>query len=248
MSVSNSRDWSDDRAVPKLKEYIKRKLGDGVVCVELTEEQLDDAIRDAEEFWMQWVGREKIVDFTFTGAVVYPADSIASDIDSITNVYFDVDDESLRDVFGWAGVEINPFQTVYQGRGGYASLVQLMQYRENAQRIVSADKDWGWNRANRTLEISPKLEGTRRVKILYQSRSFDYNYLATYEWHLFRDYALAKSMRTLGLIRMKYAELPSATGGFSMDGDSLWSNAEMMEMSIEDKMRNMQRPTGFWVE
>ena len=55
-------------------------------------------------------------------------------------------------------------------------------------------------------------------------------------------------MRTLATIRMKYGDKPSATGAFTMDGDAMWANAEAMEIQIEEKMRLMQQPVGFFIE
>jgi hypothetical protein len=80
------------------------------------------------------------------------------------------------------------------------------------------------------------------VKVFYLSRCFDFASLATYEWLQFRQYALAKAMKTLATIRMKFPEKVSATGTFTMDGETMWANAEALEMQIEEKMRLMQRP------
>jgi len=243
--MSCGKEWqSGDRAIAKLKEYILRKLGCDVIGVELTDAQLEDAVHDAEEYWQMWVGRVRSVDLTVDSRREYPATDLGPDVDSVTDVFFDAYDHSLRDVFGWADVEINPFQQVYEGRGAYSAIVQYMQYRETARQIVSSDRDWMWDKTRRVLVISPRESSTRLIKVVYLSRCFDYGYLRTYEWALFREYAYCKAMRTLAHIRMKFPEKPSATGTFSMDGESMWANAEAMEMQIEEKMRLMQHPVG----
>jgi hypothetical protein len=244
MSDCNT-EWQDpERAREKLKEYILRKLGCDVVGVELSDEQLDDAIHDSELYWMMWVGRVRSVTMAVGSLREYPALQIAPDVDSVVDVYFDADDTTLKDVFGWADVEINPFQTTFTTQGGYSSLIQYMQYRETAQKIVSSDKDWMWDKTRRVLVLSPLRGWMANVKVVYLSRCFDYNVLRTYEWHLFRQFAYVKAMKTLAHIRMKFPEKPSATGSYSMDGDSLWSNAEAMEIMLEEKMRLLQRPVG----
>ena len=239
-----NKDWKDERATAKVKEWILRKLGCDVVGVELTDDHLEDALMESREYWMQWVGRVRAVDLTLNQSREYAADLIGPDVDSVTDVYFDVYDDGLRDVFGWADVEINPFQSVYEGRGGYSSIVQYEMYREDVRRIVSSDRDWQWDRARRMLIISPRDHSMNKIRVIYLSRCFDYSYLSTYEWTTFRNYALAKAMKTLSVIRMKFPEKPSATGTFSMDGETMWANAEAMEMQIEEKMRQMQRPVG----
>lgn len=244
--------WDDNtRTRTELVGWIKRKLGCGVVSVELTDEQLDDSVRDAEEFWQMWVGVVKSVDTVTTSDNVIPAASIAADLDSVVNVLFETTGDTLGQYFGWADVEFNPLQNYYGAgsQGGYSNLVQYMAYMEDAKRVLSSDWDWDWDRTKRVLTLSPStMASGRRIRIIYLSREMSYAYLSSYEWKLFRDYALAKAMKTLAIIRMKYSDKPSATGSFAMDGDSMYANAEAIEVATEDKMRQMQRPVGFFAE
>ncbi len=232
----------------ELGEYIKRRLGGGTICVELTDDHLDDAAMLAEEWWQSWVGVTKAIQLTLTDSTEYPAASLAPDIASVVDVIFQLYDDGLEKIFDWAGVEINPYTYVYGGGGDYGALVQYMQYREMGKRIVSADRDWEWFAETQTLIITPRTSGGDKAVVVYMSTLMDYSRLAPYEWLVFRDYALAQAMKTLAFIRMKYSEKPSATGGFSMDGDSLYANAEGMEQQVEEKMRNLQHPVAFWAE
>lgn len=213
------------------------------------DEQLEDAITESQEYWMQWVGRILSTDLDITAeSREYPAALIGTDVDSVVDVAFDAYDEGLRDVFGWADVEINPYQWVYGGRGGYSAINQYMMYREDARKITSSDRDWEWDRTRRVLIISPRYSDTRKVKVLYLSRCFDFAYLTTYEWLQFRKYALAQAMKILATIRMKFPEKPGAAGQFTMDGETMWANAEALEMQVEEKMRLMQRPVGIFTD
>ena len=223
-----------------VKEWICRRLGKPVINVELTNDQLDDAVMLAKEYWQMWVGQCK--------AVHSEADMGVTDLDYVTEVVFAYSSSSLTDFFAWADVELNPFQYVFSGEGGYGALVQYMQYREMGKRIVSADRDWDWNKAKRRLIITPRETTTPLVEIFYVSRDIELSYLTTYEWRMFREYALSQAMKTLAHIRMKFADKPSTTGGFTMDGDSLYANAEGMEQQVEEKMRSLQTPVSFWAE
>jgi hypothetical protein len=237
------------RTEAEIKEWICRRLGAPVVKVELTDDQLDDAVMLAKEYWQMWVGQCKAVQMRLTGTTEYSeADIGVDDLDYVADVVFAFQTSNLTDFFAWADVEINPFQYVFSGEGGYGMLVQYMQYREMGKRIVSADRDWDWDRAKRKLIIVPKETSTPEVEIFYISRNIDLSYLDTYEWRMFREYALSQAMKTLAHIRMKFADKPSAMGSFTMDGDSLYANAEGMEQQIEEKVRNLQHPTGFWAE
>jgi hypothetical protein len=81
---------------------------------------------------------------------------------------------------------------------------------------------------------------------VYLSTQVDLRYLSNAEYWLFREYAQVQAMKTLAMIRMKYSDKPSATGTFSMDGDSVWANAEAREMELVEKIRQLQSPIGFW--
>lgn len=237
------------RTEAEVKEWICRRFGSPVVNVELTDDQLDDAVTLAKEYWQMWVGQCKAVQMKLTGTTEYSeADIGVDDLDYVTEVVFSSPTDSLIDFFAWADVEINPFQHVFSGEGGYGSLVQYMQYREMGKRVVSADRDWEWDRAKRRLIVTPKNTQTPDVEIFYISRNIELSYLTSYEWRMFREYALSQAMKTLAHIRMKFADKPSAMGSFTMDGDSLYANAEGMEQQVEEKVRNLQTPVGFWAE
>lgn len=241
------RDWQDDRAIEKLKAWIQRQLGCDVIGVELSDDQLQDAVDDAQEYWQMWVGNVKAVTVNITSDVEYPAASIAEDVDSVVDVAFDRDANSFRDVYAWADVEINPFQYLYRSHDGQSALLQYLHYEENAQRILSADRDWSWDRPRRTLIISPSGGSATKMMVFYLSRCFDYLKLSTYEWHLFREYCLGKAMMILANIRSKFDNLPSASGDTTLNGESMYANAEAKLLQIEEKMRQMQRPTGILV-
>ena len=57
-----------------------------------------------------------------------------------------------------------------------------------------------------------------------------------------------RAMKTLATIRMKYSDKPSATGTYTMDGETMYANAEAMEMRLEEKMRLMQHPVGIMTD
>lgn len=232
----------------QVKEWICRRLGKGVVNVELTDDQVDDALRDAKEWWQMWVGQAKSVLFTLTGGTEYGESLIADDIDSVVDVVFEVESESFEHLFSWADVEVNPYTWLYScgEPGGFSALVQYMQYREMSRMITSSDKEWDWDRARRTLVVTPEPDAGSRVLVTYISTTVNMSYLTNYEMRVFRNYALAQAMKTLAAIRMKYSGKPSSTGEFSMDGDAMWANGEALEQDMEEKMRQLQEPVGFF--
>ncbi len=229
----------------ELRTWIKRRLGHGVICVELTDEQLDIAIEDAKRFWAAWVGQPKMVYLTTTGSSEIAEATIGTDVDCVVEVTYPVSDDLTR-LFSWADVEVNPYTWVYQGYGGYSALVQLMQYREMGKRVVSADLDWEWDRAQRKIILMPPPDVGQRIGVVYLSTQVDATKFSNAEYWLFREYAQCQAMKTLAMIRTKYADKPSATGSFGMDGDGMYANAEAREQELVEKIRQLQSPVGFW--
>jgi len=227
-----------------LKAFIKRRLGDGVIHVELTDGQMDDVIVEAKRFYAQYFGQIKAVTMTLDGRREYPEAEIASDVESVVDVFFSTSGASFKDVWAWADVEIDPFAFVYEGCGDYSMLVQYMQYREMGRRITSSDRDWEWDQAKRTLVISPVPESGVSVGVVYLTNDIDLAKVRGWEEQCVQDYALGSAMLTLGNIRTKYADKPSATGAFTMDGDILYANGDALREAAIEKARNQTMPTG----
>lgn len=234
---------------PQILDYIRRRLGHPVVKVELSDDQLRDAIADAKRWWASWVGQLKSVTLTTTGSSVIEEATIGSDVDTVVDVIFDFEaGGDLTQLYAWANVEISPYTFVYGGGVDYSELLQYLQQREMAKRMVSADADWAWDEASRVLRLSPTMSAGRTIMVYYQSNDVEIGVLTNSEVDLVRKYALAQAMRTLATIRMKYSDRPSATGSFTMDGDAMWANAEAIQAEVEEKMRQVQRPVAFWLE
>lgn len=231
----------------QIKEWMQRKIGACVVNVEADEDQLDDGIEQAKGWWQMWVGERKVVVVPIvSGQYEYLGSDFATDIDSVVDVTFEASGSTLSNMFGWADVEINPYTTVFGGQGGYSEVLQYMQYREMSKEICSADRDWDWERATKSLTISRSSSTGTKMLVEYISKEMDLAYLTNYEMRQFRDYALAQTMKAVGNIRSKFQGKPSATGEFSMDGDIMWSNGDALEKEAEEKMRQLQEPIGFF--
>jgi hypothetical protein len=236
-----------------LKEWILRRLGKGIVDVELTPESLQDAVDEGKRFYASFFGQAKMVTLRLNQATEYDAALIAppsgEEIDSVVDVHFPVDGASFNNLWSWAGVDFDPATMAYAQSGQYSALVQYMQYREMGRRIVSADRDWEWDHARRKLIVSPRPDScTVAVAYLVTFAGIVIEKIRAWEEQLVQDFALGSAMMTLGNIRTKYADKPSATGSFTMDGDILYANGENIRENVIEKARNFVPPTGFWAE
>ena len=237
-----------------IKDFCKRKLGYPVVGVELSDDQIGDALEESKEVFQGYIGQQKV--HVISGVSAGGAFDMPSDCEDVVDVAFALNASGLFDQFNWAGVELGPLSFgLYGGYnldgggvgGGYSYLVQALQYRELAKEVLSVDRDWTWDRAQRKLLIFPT-EGDVGSKALtrYLVDSLDVSLLRSYEYGLLRRYTFAECCETLAQVRTKYADLPSATGTLSLNGDTLFSNAETIKMNVEDKLKLLRAPAPFF--
>jgi len=234
-----------------IKDYVMRRLGEGTVCVELTGDHMDDCVLRAEEWWSQFFGTRKYALMVSTGTAEY---DVPDDCDAVTEVIFESIGNSLADVFDWAGVSLgvwdlvgSRFGTGGSGMGGgYSDLVQQLQYLEQAKQIVSAIRDWDYDRVRRKLTIHPTPASGEKMAMYYLSSAVETSYMKRYELMIFRDLVYAYAMQTLGNIRSKYQDLPSASGTMTLNGDTLLTNSEQLLVILEEKARKLTKPVGFW--
>ena len=233
----------------ELKAYILRRLGEGRICVELTPQQVADSVDDAKLWLMLHMGGTLKQDtLTLTaGSNEYDA---ASDCESVVDVIFQKDANDFFDSFDFDGTTFTTWDFWYGpsagGQGYYSRLLQSYQYVEMAQRMLSSDNEWKWNKASRKLLIYPNSVGTT-VRYLYLSNDVDMSTISRRELYFLKEYSFAAAMEILGYIRTKYSEVPSASGSISLNGDTLLTNAETLKMNLEDKVKEHKRPLGFIV-
>ena len=235
------------QSVQDIKDYITRSLGGGVVAVELTDLQLQDAVDSAAMLYHQIIGDYNFSTIPVNGPGEY---SMSPSCTMVVEVYFDLNGSGLYDSFDWAGVELGPMSFgMYGGYrdssgagGGYSYLIQAMNYRDQAKRILGVEDDWFWDRERRLLCLTGCSSSTSRIGVRWQTNDINWSTLFPSEYHLFRRWALAEAMITLGQIRTKYGSLPSAQGDLSLNGDALKSEADGIKMNVMEQVKMIRPP------
>lgn len=237
-----------------IKQYALRKLGFGVVDIELTDAMLSDCIVDAKRWFATYIGQLK--ETTITIAPSGGAFSVPDDVEFVTNVVFQ-DMHDFEDYFDWADIDLSPL--AFGGSFGvgpnsamstdYSYILQLRQYFEMGKRIIGTDQDWEFNRETRKIEVYPSRgvvdHGTIAV-IKYLTNDPDVALMNLYEYDMVRKWAYAEAMEYLGNIRTKFAEWPSSTGSVALNGDTLLANADSLKSALTDKVRALRKPVGFF--
>lgn len=232
---------AEEAAVNDISGFIRRRLGLGVVDNELTDLQISDAITKSKRWYASHIGQYKVATLIGTGLTEY---SVADDVENVVDVTFPTTTDNIFQVFDWAGVQLSIADFVTLRQGGYSILLERLQYWEMIKQIVSSECDWNWDRWRRKLVISPAVPSGTNALYLYSTANIQISRMLAREIQLVQDYALAESMLTLGYIRGKYAGLPSASGDFSLNADTLLANADAMKVELEERIRGLVEPMG----
>jgi len=229
--------------------YTVRKLGGGVIDIELTDLHKKDCLDDTKRWYVERVGF-----LAWYQLPLVPGESnyqLSSDVLEVIDVLLpsfqlptlDVDSFSFTyftSLFGsWTSPQQSPMP--------YSELVQRLQYLETIGRVFSTDRDWDWQPENRRLVIMPPPRaggfGTMQSNALLKvfSANIDTKQLDPRGHDYFRRKLLIEAQATLGNIRETYDTYTTLGGDRSMNGAALISRAETQAEKLERDVLNWER-------
>jgi hypothetical protein len=236
----------------ELEQWLLRKLGGPLICVELSQEQLDDAIDDAIEWFIAKKGIERVLEKD-----LIPNETrveLPDDVDTVFEVVFAERELDFATIFSpFAFVDKIPYDVFANPRGGglYSSFVQSLQYIEMAKRIISVEPEWEVVRGERSYflvyRISSDALGSNPLKavIFYKPNCVTLEHLKFRDHDLIRRKALAEAKGTLSLVRGKYDAYPSAQGTLTLNADRLYEQAQEERDRLEEEIFDSGFPLGF---
>lgn len=217
-------------------DWVKRRLGHPVVKVELSDDMYADALDEAKRWYTshQGAGRHEGDLQVSVGLNEY---AMPAGCQLVYDVAFE-DNETIGvdiDGDGWIGASNN--RVVSKQRGSFSSMYLYLQYAETIKWITGAERSWFYIKETNKLIFAPNPATSYRVKYWYMTEQLDCAELMPQELQMVRDYTLAEAMWTLGMIRTKYASVPSATGEMTLNGDTLLGEASAMRDRLETKVK-----------
>lgn len=222
--------------------YVKRKLGDGITDVELTDDHLRDMIIDTKRWFSFRVGFKSFRQVVLQrNTSVYVMDP---DVIDVLRMYLptthfpavDTDDFSYTYslLFGqWRSPGASPMP--------YSDLVQRLQYLKMASNIFSADREFIYHPNTRELEVmpAPSILGTMLVEVW--SRNVDTRDLLPEDLDLFLRWCLAEAKETLGRIRGKFSQVTTVGGDRGLNAESLLVAAEKEKKELQQQAITWKR-------
>lgn len=229
----------------ELVDWILRRLGAGLLKVELTCDHVIDAVDAACRWFAAKKGVFKLGEMQIQpGRVQY---QLHNQVDIVLDVAFTQASTDMSVLFAPFLFldEAIPTDLFYSpsSAGVYSTHTQLLQHVKMSKRIIGAEQDW--EQRGRLLFVSPTPRQSGKAIIEFKSSVFNLHELPERDHYLVKQYAYAHAMRDLGFIRSKYSSFPGAEGDMSMNGDRLIDTAEGMIEKLNEEIILTGFPTKF---
>lgn len=247
-------------------DYIKRRVGGGVVVLEVSPEQVEDRFDDALRWYTARKGIKRFAFQTLTpGVQEY---TMPDDTDEVLWVTFPgVQLDIIAAVNPFAFIDVDQLPVAYQSITGvpggsfYGTLHQILAHAETARRIVGSEPAWEYYRENRTLQIFPRNVRQGLAIARYISTTIrtedpvapsltpinDLRRMSFRDRDIILRYATAQLELQIGRHRRKYGEWAGAGGGKTLDGDTLVADAMVAIEKMDEEIKGLSEPVPFLV-
>ena len=222
----------------EVRAWILRKLGGCNVAVELSPQQVDDAIYDSLDKMNQYMSKPvPNVLANQENAVTIPLGENARGVIMVKGLI-------PRDyrIYG----QINIFEILYRmvfPRLPLGDWYMLKSFYEMYLDTRGVDFDWYEDESTKTLYVDCTSGPYDIFYVVAEDLSVDdMPSLKKAYTKMFRDYALAEAKITLGRIRGKYgASIPVPGGTLTTDASSLLQEGEATKLDIEERLDKIAR-------
>lgn len=229
----------------ELQQYILRTLGAPQVAVELTQDDLDDAIEQAKRWFAAKKGVKKFTNISVVSGI--SEYQLPEDVDVVIDVMFMPDNLSFAAITDPL-LLINgaiPYNRIFgdpSTMGLFSTYLQSMQYLEEAKKIVGSDLDW--RQDGTSLFIWPLIKTTGRIAIQYKPNDFSIVELPQRDHDLIKRFSVAKCKGKLGRIRSRYGSYATAQGPTAQDGERLLTEHDQDMQILEEEIALSGFPMG----
>jgi len=223
-------------------KQIRLLLGDGMVDIELDPEHYDLAIDISLDKIRQRSENAVEEDF-YTIELKKEVDeyTLPAEITEVKRIHHRSFGHGIS-----AGVDMDPFELAYANSyffmnnhiGGISTYELFSQYRETLNRVAATDIQFIWNPNTHKMKLLRKMRADEVVLLhVYLERPDDQLLMDPYLKSWMRDYSTAYCKKMIGEARSKFATLPGAQGGVSLNGDALKADAMADIEKLENELK-----------
>jgi len=217
---------------PYLRAWIKRQLGEPPLSVELSDEQLDDAIYEALRLWVTFVAPVKQEEVTLVpGKQVYQLERDKIGL-GVVNV---MRSDEIRDNSGVFLYSDTGMMYQYPYSANIGDFLLNRMYIEESRRVFGEDYKWEFNEMTGALYVNPPSTdgGTLVYEYIPEVGLEDVPVRAH---DLIKRLSLAFAKNILGQIRGTFSTVPGNDGDFSLNGDDLKSEAKSELENLREEL------------
>ena len=229
----------------EITDYIRLRLGDGIVDVELDPEHYDNCIDKAVKRFRQRTANAYESSYVFLEIVENQQEyTLPEEIEEVRQVLR----RSVGSGGSGTGTQFEPYEAAFQntyllqsGRiGGMATYEMYYQYQELSARLFGGFVNFEYNPTTNKLTLLRKFTKSGENMVLWtynlrpESRLLQDRHAAPW----INDYALALAKYTLGEARSKFSTIAGPQGGTSLNGESLKAEAQVEMEKLDEELRN----------
>jgi len=246
-ALSEATNKQVNQAKQEIFEYVKTRLGDGMIEVELDPKHIENAFVTAIDKFRQRSSNSVEESYGFLELQENQTEyQLPAEVISIKQIY-------RRTVGGASGSEggsqFDPFELAYTnvyllqtGRiGGLATYDMFAGYQELVARMFGGFINFKYDQPTRRLKIFRRQRSRETVLIEQYNHRPDFILLQdVYAKPWVREYTYAIAKYTLGEARSKFTTIAGPQGGGQLNGDSLKAEAQQEIQALEQQIGNYQ--------
>ena len=244
---------SQDAKRAEIADYIRMRLADGIVDVELENEHYEMAIKQAIIKYRQ--RSSNAVEESYVSMKLLPETQeyiLPKEIMEVRTIYR----RGIGSVTGTTSSQFEPFASGYlntymlvAGRvGGLVNYELFAQYQKLAMKMFGGFMNYTFNKSTKKLIIERRMpyEGTGQSTIDNAEVVLLWCYNYKPDWMLLNDYqvfpwvqeyAYAFAKRLLGEARSKYSTIAGPNGGIQLNGVALIAEAKEEIENLEEEIK-----------
>ena len=243
---------SKEKQRAAITDYIRMRLGDGIVDVELDKEHYEMGINQALIKYRQKA--QNSTEESYASLQLLPETQeyiLPREVMQVRQIFR----RGIGSVTGTTASQFEPFASGYlntymlvAGRvGGLTNYELFVDYQKLAMKMFGGFMNFTFNPVTKKLTVvrkmpfqgaNPRLEEQESVLLwLFNQKPDQMIFNDPYAFPWVQDYAYSFCKRIIGEARSKFGTIASPTGGTSMNGDALKSEAQAEMEKLEEDLK-----------
>jgi hypothetical protein len=241
---------TSDAKRAEITDYIRMRLGDGIVDVELDKEHYEMAINQALIKYRQKAANSVEESYAFLDLLPETQEYILpKEVQTVRQVFR----RGIGSVTGTTASQFEPFASGYlntymlvAGRvGGLTNYELFVDYQKLAMRMFGGFMNYTFNPVTKKLTLVRKMpfgyagaDQTESVLLwIYNIKPDQMLFNDTYAFPWLQEYAYSFAKRIIGEARSKFQSIAGPQGGTQLNGDALKQEAQAEMEKLEEDLK-----------